>query len=96
MGVQLGAGGAGYFEPEATHQFLPRCRNCHAPHPLAVRTVADKNRCHVCAEPSLKPDKPITQVAALGEGIKFNGITVGFASLMITIGRGLHNLSKRI
>lgn len=41
------------LEPRAelTTLFLPRCKNCHAPHPIATK-AADPSRCPECGEPA--------------------------------------------
>jgi hypothetical protein len=90
--VSTGIGGAGRFEPEVTRQFLPGCRKCKAPHPLALKIKpADLTKCHQCGEPVQDPGPELTEKAAFG----FDPIML-FGRGVMAIGRFFNNLGRKV
>lgn len=89
----IGEFAGGRFQPEVTHTFLPRCRACGSPHPLAVKSAVDKTRCSnpACDEPLQAPAKSVTQVGSFG----FSP-SILFGRALLAIGRLFASLSRGV
>lgn len=80
----------GTWEPSLTATFLPRCANCHAPHPLARGPLSvASDTCPDCGHPvgsSYSREVP----ASMG------GLWGWIASIFLNIGRALRRLAKEV
>ena len=80
----------GTWEPSLTATFLPRCANCHAPHPMARGPLSTPlDDCPDCGYPvgkSYSREVP----ASLG------GFWGWVASIFLNIGRALKRLSREV
>lgn len=53
------------FEPYMVMQFLPGCRSCGHPHPLATKGWSDPYACPGCGRAAGEVGEPHTEVAEL-------------------------------
>ena len=79
-----------HFEPSLTAVFLPGCRGCGAPHPLAQRPPVDSPTCLGCGAAVLPPGAPQTVPAVL-TGWGPHAIV---SRALIWIGQQLRDLAK--
>jgi len=83
----------GHFEAEVSRTFLPGCRACHAPHPLARKGYAgDPRFCPECRMPVDPAGATRTQRSVI---VGRRGWVL-IAELFMNIGIWLRNLAGRI
>ncbi len=87
MAIRATSSALGHFEPELRYTFLPRCAQCHAPHPVAQKLPL-LSTCPQCGCPS---GAAVSRV----ERAKLYGLWGWVASLFLAIGKGLTALAKR-
>ena len=76
------------FRPSMEVTFLPRCGNCHAPHPLARKPQCDPATCPDCGAPQGGVvTKPVEATVNIG------GVSGFFADLFLKIGKALRNIA---
>lgn len=80
------------LEGFATVQFLPRCEECHAPHPLARKPKLHVGDCPDCGHPLADLQAVKTVPAPLTIGRAWQLLVAAF----LTIGTWLHSLAGRI
>lgn len=73
---------------EMTHTFLPRCANCHAPHPLARKPAMAAEHCPDCGSPSTMGPTVVIEEPVL------TGFYGWLATRLLKIGQRLRSLAK--
>jgi hypothetical protein len=84
--------GVGYFEPWASTQFLPQCKSCGAPHPLAQKPLPRLSlicSCGILAE----PPRDVHESRAVITG--YHPSTL-LARGLLGVGKALAKLAKRL
>jgi hypothetical protein len=82
----------GYFEPSASVQFLPACKNCGTKHPLAHRPALPADLCPACGAPT-EPLAPPTEEPAVLTGYHPTSL---LARALLSVGKALNQLANRI
>lgn len=81
----------GWREPSMLATFLPRCGNCEAPHPLAMKPPRPDGVCPVCSTPTAQGYTK--EVPALITG---KDIMALFARGFLKMGKWLIQLARRV
>lgn len=76
---------------ETERQFLPRCKNCHAPHPLARPGRFDDSKCPDCGTPTGPLPEPVREAVFVN-----GGLILWLASQMVRLGKWLDKKAKRL
>ena len=79
-----------HYEPSLTAVFLPGCRGCGSPHPLALKPPLDVDACPGCGAPVGAPGEPQTVRAVLTGW----GPYAAASRALIWIGQQLLNIAK--
>ncbi len=79
----------GRWEPSMAHCFMPRCSQCHAPHPRARKPAVEIDVCPDCGHPAAQPAE-VVKVSTSG------GLWLWLANRLNAIARWLLKASERI
>lgn len=88
-----GGHASGHFEPSLQFEFLPRCAQCGAAHPLARTPKLRSDACPDCGAPMAR-GHGATVAAVMTGGSLWTRIMIGIGRALLAIGRFFAHLGR--